>query len=296
MADGLRHRVVGMVLVNVATFVWATNMVLGRVLRVAIGPISLSAARFTVASLIFLLLLRSRPPEEKRLLSDGKLLLGMALTGGVLFMPTLYLGVRYTTAVNATLINGLGPLITGLWAGLLIREPMTRRQLVAALVGLLGVAWLISGGSPAVWREMRVNVGDLITLVAVALWGIYSVFSRVVTRRRSVLSATALSGFMAWPFLVLAALVETRFLPVRWDVWVLLAVIYIGVFPTVVGFLAWNEGVRRLGPSGAMVFYNMLPVYGALLGTLVLHEPFGPAHVIGGLLIVGAGVWAGLRR
>jgi len=72
-----------------------------------------------------------------------------------------------------------------------------------------------------------------------------------------------------------------------------LAVVYIGVFPTVVGFLAWNEGVRRLGPSGAMVFYNMLPVYGALLGALLLHDPLGMTHLIGGLLIIGAGFWAG---
>jgi len=283
-----------MVLVNVATLVWASNMVLGRALRAYIGPVTLSAARFVVASVIFASLLWRRPPSERRLGRDWKLLLGMALTGGVLFMPTLYLGVRYTTAVNATLINALGPLVTGLWAALFIREPMTRRQLVAALLALAGVGWLISGGSWEVLRELRFNVGDLVTLLAVALWGIYSVLSRVVTRERSVLSATALSGFMAVPFLLTLAPVEARFLPVRWHPMLPLAVLYIGVFPTVIGFLAWNDGVRRLGPSGAMVFYNMLPVYGALLGTMFLHESLGPAHVLGGSLIVAAGIWAGL--
>ena len=44
----------------------------------------------------------------------------LGLTGVVFFAPTLYLGLRFTTTVNATLINGLGPLITGLLAALLI--------------------------------------------------------------------------------------------------------------------------------------------------------------------------------
>lgn len=291
-----KDRAIGMLLVNVATLVWASNMVLGRALRAYIGPVTLSAARFTVASLIFGILLWRRPPWDRRFGQDWKLLVGMALTGGVLFMPTLYLGVRYTTAVNATLINAMGPLLTGLWATWLIREPMTRRQLAAALIALLGVGYLISGGSPNVLWEMRFNVGDLITLVAVSLWGMYSVIGRVVTKRRSVLSATALSSFLALPMLLVLAPIEMRFLPVAWSPQLAAAVVYIGIFPTVIGFLAWNEGVRRLGPSGAMVFYNMLPVYGAILGTLLLGEPFGVAHLVSAVLIIGAGVWTGLGK
>lgn len=292
--SALRNNLMGIGLVNVATLVWASNMVLGRALRNDIGPVTLSAGRFLVATMVFALLLSRRPREERQLGPDWKYLLGMALCGGVLFMPTLYLGVHYTTAVNATLINGLGPLVTGLWATFLIHEPMSRRQLTAAVIGLFGVAWLISGGSLAAFAQMQLNVGDLITLVAVALWGLYSVLTRVVTRQRTVLSATALSGFMATPMLLALAPVEMQWVPVRWGPHLLAAVLYIGIFPTVAGFLAWNEGVRRLGPSGAMVFYNMLPVYGALLGTIFLHEPLGPAHLLGGGLIIGAGLWAGL--
>ncbi len=296
LGDEVRSRLLGVFLVNVATLVWATNMVLGRALRGLIGPVTLSAGRFITASLIFLALLQSRPTQERRPAADGKHLLGMALTGGVLFMPTLYLGLRYTTAVNATMINALGPLVTGVWATFLIYEPMTRRQLAAAIVALVGVAWLISGGSLHFWTRFGVNIGDLITLIAVSLWGLYSVLGRLVTRRRSVLSATALSTLLSTPFLIGLAAVEMWWIPVQWHPCLLPAVVYIGIFPTVVGWLAWNEGVRRLGASGAMVFYNLLPVYGALLATLLLREPFGMEHLIGGGLIIGAGLWAGLER
>jgi drug/metabolite transporter (DMT)-like permease len=216
----------------------------------------------------------------------------MALSGVAAFAPTLYLGLRFTTAVNATLINGFGPLITGLLAALLNQEPMSRRQLAGAAVGLVGILILISGGSLTFWKTARINVGDLITLGAVVLWALYSVIGRRVMRRRSALSATAFSAFLGLPLLLLAAVWELQRFPVHTAPEVVLAVFYIGIAPTVIGFLSWNAGVRRLGASGAMVFYNTLPLYGALLGTLFLGESFGPAHWIGGALIVGGGIWA----
>ena len=287
---------VGIGLVNLATLTWATNMVLGRWLRDDIGPLTLAAARFLIASLFFAVLLQRRPPEERRLGRDRWLLLGMALSGVVVFAPTLYLGLRFTTAINATLVNGLGPLITGLLAALLTREPMSRRQLTGAIVGLAGVIVLISGGSLAFWQAVRGNVGDLIVLGAVALWALYSVLSRQAMRYRSALSATALSAFLGLPPLLLAAAWEVQTFPVSVRPQLVLAVLYIGIAPTVIGFLSWNSGVRRLGSSGAMVFYNTLPLYGALLGYLLLGESIAPAHLVGGALIIGGGLWAARGR
>jgi drug/metabolite transporter (DMT)-like permease len=286
----------GIALVNLATLAWATNITLGRFLRDDIGPLTLAAARFALAAPIFAALLWRRSAAERRLGQDRWLLLGMALTGVVAFAPTLYLGLRYTTAVNATLINGLGPLITGLLAGLLINEPMTRRQVAGALVALAGIAVLISGNSTAFWRGSAVNPGDLIMVGAVTLWALYSVLGRRLMHHRPALSATALSSFLGLPFLATAAVWEVGVLPPRLSPQLLLALLYIGVAPTVGGFLAWNAGVRRLGASGAMVFYNTLPLYGALLGYFVLGEPFGLAHLAGGALVVAGALWAARRR
>ena len=290
-----RAQLVGIALVNVATITWATNMALGRYLRADIGPLTLAAGRFLIAAPIYAVLLSRQPAPDRRPGADRWRLLLMGLTGVVAFAPTLYLGLRYTTAVNATLINGFGPLITGLLAALLIREPMTRRQVAGALIALAGIATLISGGSLAFWDQASVNVGDLITLGAVSLWGLYSVLGRKIMYGRSALSATALSTFLGLPVLLLAALWEVQSLPPDFSPRLLLALLYIGIAPTVGGFLAWNAGVRRLGASGAMVFYNTLPLYGALIGYVALGEPIGLAHLAGGALIIGGGLWAARR-
>jgi drug/metabolite transporter (DMT)-like permease len=283
---------VGIGLVNLATLTWATNMALGRWLRADIGPLSLAASRFLIASIVYAVLLSRRPPDEQRLGADRWQVAGMALAGVTLFAPTLYLALRFTTAVNATLINGFGPLITGMLAALLIGEPMSRRQLGGAVVGIVGILILISGGTLAFWRNAEFNVGDLISIGAVTLWGLYSVLGRRVMRHRSALSATAFSAFLGLPLLLAAAIWEMQQIPVQPSPTLFASILYIGLVPTVVGFLAWNAGVRRLGASGAMVFYNTLPLYGALLGTMFLGETLGLPHVLGGLLIVGGGLWA----
>lgn len=69
-------------------------------------------------------------------------------------------------------------------------------------------------------------------------------------------------------------------------------VVYIAVRPTVMEFVSWNEGVRRLGSSGAMMFMNTLPLHGALVDYLLLNEPVGAAHPVGGALLIRGSVWA----
>ncbi len=223
--NGRRRALIGILLVNVATLTWATNMALGRLLRDDIGPLSISTARFLLASVLYALLLQRRPVAERRLdqghAGSGLLtrqyfwLLAMGLCGVVAFAPTLYLGLRFTTTANATLINGLGPLITGLLAALLIREPMTRRQVVGALAGLAGIILLISGGSLRFWQTMEINIGDIIMVGAVTLWGLYSVLGRQVMRHRTALSATAFSTFLGLPLLLFAAVWEVSSVPAR---------------------------------------------------------------------------------
>lgn len=286
------RRLTGIALVNLATVAWASNMVLGRVLKDSVGPLTISSFRFLVAALIFFVLLRNQPARERQLGNDRWLLAAMAATGVVIFSPLLYLGLHFTAAANGTIINGLAPLLTGLFATWLIQEPMSSRQIGGAMCALAGVLILISGGSWDFWQTARFNAGDIIILIAVAFWGLYSVIGSKVLRRRSSVSATAYSTFMGLPVLVLLTFWELQTVPLAIDYKVFAILVYLGIVPTAAGFYAWNAGVARLGPSGAMVFYNTLPLYGTILGCLFLGETIGMPHIIGGILIVSGGLWA----
>jgi len=286
----------GVVLVNLATMAWATNAVLGRWLRDDIGPLTLTALRFTVATALFRLLLRRRPPEERRYGKDKWWILAMGVAGVLAFSPLLYLGLRYSTAVNCSLIQGFSPLITALIAGWIISEPVSLRQKVGAVVGLIGVAGLISGGSLSFLLQLQVNPGDLILVASAVLWAFYSVFGRRVMRNRSPVSATALSNYLALPVLAGAALIELRHIPLNLRLETIAAIVHICLVPTLLGYLCWNRAVQALGAGGAMVFYNTLPLYGVIMGAAFLNEPLTSAHFIFGGLILAGGLWATLFR
>ena len=291
-----RTRAMGILFVNIATLSWASNAVLGRWLRADIGPLTLTALRFTVATTLFSLMLSRRPREERHYGKDKWWIAGMSLVGVIGFSPLLYLGLRYSTAVNSSLIQGFSPLITALIAGVIIQEPVTRRQLAGAVLGLIGVAGLISRGSLAFLLELRFNPGDLILVASAVLWAFYSVFGRRVMRSRSPVSATALSNLPALPILAVAAYFELRYIPMNIRLETLAAIVHICIVPTIIGYWSWNRGVRTLGAGGAMVFYNTLPLYGAFLGAVLLDEPLGMVHVVFGGLILGGGLWATLGK
>jgi len=277
---------------------WASNFVLGRTLREEAGPLMLTVSRFVVASLFYAVILGRSVVKERLPLRHWALLTAMALTGVLGFPLLLYGGLQLTTATEAVLINATGPLMTAVLAAILLRERLFPRHVLGGVISFVGVTLIVSGGSFERLQQWRVNIGDLYVLFAVVLWGLYSVISRWATRSHSVFSVTAISTWMALPLFFGASAAGWQPASTHWSWPLFLAVVYIGIFPSGVAFLSWNEGVRRVGPNRAMVFYNMLPVYGSILGVILLGESLGMAHFIGGGLIVGGSliaIWPELK-
>lgn len=289
------HRLAPYLLVNLATLLWAGNVVLGRALHQQIGPWSLACVRSFVATCLFAVILwRHREPLPTR--RDGWLLLGMALSGVVLFQGLLYAGLHHTTAINAGVINGAGPLLTVFLARGLLGDPVRPLQVAGAGLSLVGVAVVVGGGSLGnLWRTGP-NPGDLLVLIAVILWGVYSVLGRLLLARRGTLWVTGLSTALAVPLLLVPAGIEMSLSPPVVDKHLVAALLYIGVGPSFVAFLSWNEGVKRLGPNGAMSFYNTLPLFIGLLSWLALGESPGPSQLLGGGLVVSGCLMASRGR
>lgn len=273
-------------LVNAATLLWAGNVVLGRALRDAVGPWTLTGLRAAVAALPFGLLFYGSARRESGSRQDWLLAAGMTLTGVVGFQVLLYTGLQHTSALNAGLVNATGPLVTLLLARALGAEPLRSGQVLGAAVSLCGVAVVLSGGSWGMVRGLKFNPGDLLVLAAVFLWAVYSLLGKSLLARRSTVWVTAVSTLGSLPVLAAPALWESLARPPAFDGGLVLGILYIGLGPSFLAFLAWNQGVRRLGVPGAMAFYNLLPVYAGILGAAILGEWPGPFQLFGGGLVL----------
>ena len=102
------------------------------------------------------------------------LVIVLALTGVASFNTLVYIGVYYTTSINASLMNSLTPIFIYILSFIFLKIHVSRFQIIGTIISLLGVLFILSGGSLSNILNFTFNKGDLIVLVAVLGWSIYS--------------------------------------------------------------------------------------------------------------------------
>ena len=171
-----RTRLAAFSLLALCHLLWAGNWVIGRALRDAFDPVSLNFWRWLIASLILAPFawpaLRGKRDVIRR---HAGLLLLLAFTGVALFQTLVYLGLSTTTTVNAVLINSSAPLFILATSWILERERAKPRQIAGMLVSLAGILIILSRGEPGNLLALEVYSGDAWILLAMPVWGLYTV-------------------------------------------------------------------------------------------------------------------------
>lgn len=281
--------------INLACLIWAGNMTVGRALREHVGPGMMVTLRGVLSLALLVVLVRLlRRDDEPPLRRDFWRLGFMAVSGVAGYQGLLYLGLRYTDAINAALMNSAGPLIAMTLAWLALGTVVRPVQWLGALLSLVGIAVILSGGRIGQLLAIELNVGDLIILGGVVMWAAYSVVGRGVMRSRSVLSVTAITSALSLLMVAPWGLWEVSTAPPQLTPAVWAGLAYMGIFVGVGALMAWNYGVKSVGPAEAMAFMNMTPLYAVLMSTLLLHEPMRDHQLAGAVLVVGGSLLAAL--
>lgn len=262
---------------------WSGNWVLGRALREAFDPVALNFWRWLVA-LVVLAPFAAREAIAKRALirRHAPLLAFLALAGVVAFQSLVYLGLETTTAINAVLINASAPAFIVICSWLIDREKAGWRQLAGMLLSFLGVLIIVCGGEPGRLLQLEFHRGDAWILLAMPIWGIYSV---LVKRCPPELRGAALTFVLA--AIGVAILVPLYFAaaprgPLSWPSPAeAAAVLYVAVAASVLAFLCWNRGVAVVGANAAGFTLPLLPAFGTVLAILTLGESFHAFHAAG---------------
>src|SRR5258706_10637482 len=169
-------RLSAFLLLALANLFWSGNWIAGRALRDAFDPVTMNFWRWSVAVVVLapfaLPALRGKGALLRR---HAGILLLLAFTGVALFQSLVYLGLRSTLAVNAVLLNSSMPLFMLLCSWVIEREHATPRQIAGMLISLAGILVILSRGEPAVLLQLELHAGDAWILLAMPVWGIYSV-------------------------------------------------------------------------------------------------------------------------
>jgi len=293
-------RLSAFLLLALANLFWSGNWIAGRALRDTFDPLALNFWRWVVATAVLapfaLPGLRGKWRVVRR---SGGILLLLAFTGVALFQSLVYLGLRSTAAVNAVLLNSSMPLFMLLCSWAIERERASVRQVTGMLVSLAGILVILSRGDPYALLQLEFHAGDGWILLAMPVWGTYS----VLLKRRppelgglELLFVIAAAGvlLMLPGVALMAASGEASAQPHWPGAAAALAVLYMGVAASVLAFIFWNRGVAAVGANAAGFTVHLLPAFGTLLAILFLGEAFAGYHAAGVVAIV-AGVLIATR-
>lgn len=270
------------------TLFWGGTFIAGRIASAALAPAVSAFGRFLVASLFLAAVLWSRgrgwPRPSRR---QWGLILAGGLTGIVLYNLFFFSGLRLIEANRASLIVALNPIVIMLSAGLLGMERLTGRRILGALIALTGVTVVLTRGDFSSIRG-SLGLGEVLIFGCVFSWSAYTLIGRKLVGSLSPLVVTTysvLAGCAGLFFLAAPNLGQAQGAPL--PVW--LAIAFLGIFGTGLGFVWYYDGVKAIGAGRAGIFINLVPGWAVLLSALLLGEQIVPATLIGGVVIV-AGV------
>ncbi|GAC1336190.1 MAG: hypothetical protein NVSMB28_33470 [Collimonas sp.] len=218
-----------------------------------------------------------RRPRDLLLRWPYLLLLGLLGVG--CYNAFQYLALRTSTPLNVTLIAASLPVWMLLLGAALYREKPRPNQILGALFSLLGVALVLSRGELSALTQVQFVPGDLYMLLAVMAWAGYSwLLARPPTSMQG-----AARPVWGWAEFLLvqtvcglvfagsaAGIEHLSAAPVQWTPWLVLALLYVAIGPSVIAYRCWGVGVAQVGPTLAAFFGNLTPVFAAILSALML--------------------------
>jgi len=211
------------------------------------------------------------------------------------FNTLQYWALEHTQALNTLLLQSTGPLFVACWSLVLFGIRLTLSQAIGIVVSLTGVLVILLHGDLATIAAIDFNVGDIIFLVALLIFGLYSVMS---LKRPAIhdLSFTAFTFACGSAVLVPPLIFELFWRPVmQLNVTNLLSVMYVAIFPSTIAYLFYNRSVHLIGANRAAPFFHAVPVFGAAMAIVFLGERPQAFHFIGFALVL-AGIFAASRK
>jgi len=268
--------------------IWGGTFIAGRILALAVPAAVGALLRYVVAVAALLVAARwleGGLPRLTRRQVLGTLLLGAT---GILAYNLFFLGaLARLPASRTSLIIALNPIVTIAAASLLLGERMHARRWLGVAVALAGVWIVVSRGDVLGSVTGAVGLGELLMFGGVCSWAAYTLIGRRVLEGLTPLAATTYASLWGTAMLVVAAAPDLQQL--HWSdltAPVVLSVLYLGVLGTAVAFVWYYQAVQRLGAARTVIFNNLVPVFGAGFGVLLLGEPLLPSMLLGGAVAV----------
>ena len=273
-----------------SAFFWAGAFIAGKYTVPYIPTYTLTFLRFFYATIILYFVMKWMKVDFALQKDKVPVYLFTGIVGMFGYHVLFFTALKYTTAINSSMIAATNPMVTTLLAFFFLRSRLRPRQIFGILLSFIGVLMTITGADLDLLRRFSFNAGDLWMLAAVAAWAAYSVFSKSKGKGIPPVVLTYYSFLVCTIVLIPFVIMEKP-----WEFLVSIpasahmAVLYMSVFPSVIGYLVQQMAIKEIGPSRASIFVNLVPVFSIILAVLILGETLEPVKLLTAAMII-AGV------
>jgi drug/metabolite transporter (DMT)-like permease len=273
-----------------ANALWACSYVAAKFALQDLSVNMMNALRMCMAALVLLPLLVARRKELKLARRDLPQLALLALVGFIINKILEYGGLALTTASDVALLITSESIFTASLAWLLLRERFKPAAGVALLLGFAGVYLIVERSLvpniPAGGGALRI-AGDLMVVLALIFEALYTVRGKALLVKHPplLITAAAITGSVIfWLPVAGWEISSSGWHPLGLTAW--LAVGWLAIMSTVVGYLAWFQGLAKVDGSAAASALFIQPLLGTTLAIVLLHDQLAPTTIIGGVLIL----------
>jgi drug/metabolite transporter (DMT)-like permease len=271
-----------------AMLLWASSFVALKLAFRGFHPMQVIFGRMFIASLCFAIFIPSfRKLNWRR--RDLKYLLIMAGCEPCLYFLFEAKALELTSASQASMITATLPLLVAILAWRLLKEHIPRRTMVGFVLAILGACWLSLASDTSVYAPNPL-LGNFCEFLAMVCAAGYTVSLKHLSSNYPPLFLTAFQAFIGslffFPFLLLP---EVGF-AANWQAGPLLAVLYLGTFITFGAYGCYNYSLSRIPANQAAGYVNLIPVFGVLLGMIILGETLNLAQWLASGLVF-CGLW-----
>ena len=271
---------------------WGGTFIAGRVVAREAGACSAAFLRFVIASILLLFLTRwreGRLPRVKGRNIGAIIILGM--TGIFAYNICFFKGLKLIEAGRAAIIIATCPIFIGVFSACFFKERINALKGAGVILSVAGAVIAISKGRPSEIFGGSIGWGEILIFGCVLCWTAYSLVGKAAMGELSSLALVAYSAVAGTAGLAIPAWREGIIDYIgSYSGMVWLSIIYLGVFGTVIGFVWYYDGIRKIGPMKAGLFINFVPIFAIVQAFILLDEPITTSLLIGAIL-VGSGVY-----
>ncbi len=223
--------------------------------------------------------------DRKAILRHWKIFL--ALSFGLAFMNTfIYQAGHSTSAIDMSLLATTGPIFLIVFSWVLFGKKVSALQVTGFSISFIGVLTVISNGSLSTFTNFQFAAGNWWMIVFAICFGLYGALERkrpTDVKQFTFLAATIFAGtLMLVPFFI-GTLDKHPLSDIGFIQWLLM--IYLGLFNSIFGYLAWNVALNKIGALKCSLIYYSLPIFSSIWAYFVLKENIGYAELFGALFV-----------